>query len=77
MPSLDELQPGERARISAVGGEDRVAQRLLEMGLVEDTVVEFLRAAPMGDPIEIRLDGRFNLSLRRAEARLVEVTRQC
>jgi Fe2+ transport system protein FeoA len=36
--------------------------------------VEFLRAAPLGDPIEIRLDDRYNLSLRRVDAANVSVS---
>jgi len=34
--------------------------------------VETLEAAPLGDPIEYRVKG-YCLSLRRAEARLIEV----
>lgn len=74
MPTLGELKPGARATVAAVEGDDHVVQRLLEMGFVEGTQVEFLRIAPLGDPIEVRIEGRYNLSLRRAEAMLVSVT---
>ncbi len=73
MPTLGDLTPGARATVVAVEGEDLVVQRLLEMGFVEGTGVEFLRTAPLGDPIEVRLEGRYNLSLRRAEAHLITV----
>jgi len=73
MTTLGELKPGARATVDAVDGEDAVVQRLLEMGLVEGTPVEFLRTAPLGDPIEVRVDGRYNLSLRRSDAMLVRV----
>lgn len=47
--------------------------RLMELGLIEGAEVELLGRAPLGDPIQIRL-GDCTLSLRRAEAELVDVT---
>jgi ferrous iron transport protein A len=42
------------------------------MGLLPGTRVEFIRRAPMGDPVEIGVRGAL-LSLRDAEASLIEV----
>jgi Fe2+ transport system protein FeoA len=70
--TLDQVAPGRRARVLAVSGEGGVAQRVLEMGLVEGTEVEVVRLAPLGDPLEIRVYG-YLLSLRRAEAAAVSV----
>ena len=67
MPSLDQLRLGQRGRVQAVGGNDAVVQRLLEMGLLEGEEVEVLGFAPLGDPMEIRLRD-YRLSLRRKEA---------
>ncbi len=67
MPSLDQLRPGQRGRISAIQGDDALVQRLMEMGLIEGETIELLRVAPLGDPLEIRL-GDYRLSLRRTEA---------
>jgi len=67
------MVPGERGvvtRISATAST--VKQRLLEMGLIKGTSVEFIRTAPMGDPIEVRVRG-YRLSLRRLEAESVIV----
>jgi ferrous iron transport protein A len=72
MPSLDQLRPGQRGRITALPGSDALIQRLMEMGLLEDEEVELLGFAPLGDPLEIRL-GDYRLSLRRSEAARVEV----
>lgn len=73
MPTLDQLQIGQRARIDAVQGQDSLVQRLLEMGLLEGDEIQLLARAPLGDPLEIRLtDSR--LSLRRTEAARVMVT---
>jgi len=69
---LDELAVGQVARVLDVEGEDAVAVRLLEMGLVDGTEVRFLGAAPLGDPLEFLIRGA-RLSLRRSEARRVSV----
>jgi len=45
---------------------------MLAMGMVPGAGVEVIRAAPLGDPVEYRVKG-YCLSLRRAEAGLVEV----
>ena len=71
--TLDAMQPGQRATVAALEGDDLLVSRLLEMGLLEGTPVEFVRRAPLGDPLEIRINGRYNLSLRRADARLIEI----
>ena len=73
MTTLDQLRPGERARIDAVGGDDPIVQRMLEMGLFEGEHVEIIGFAPLGDPMEVLLQD-YRLSLRRAEAARVRVT---
>jgi ferrous iron transport protein A len=72
MPSLDQLRPGQRGRITALQGDDALVQRLMEMGLLENEEVEVVGLAPLGDPMEIRL-GDYRLSLRRREAARVQI----
>lgn len=72
MVGLDQLTVGQVGRIVAIDGTDTLAQRLMEMGLLEGEEVEVLGFAPMGDPIELRLTG-YRLSLRRNEAARVRV----
>jgi len=71
--TLDALKRGDRARIVEISGDDAVAVRLMEMGLVEGEEIEHLGAAPLGDPVEFLVRG-YRLSLRLAEARRVQVT---
>jgi len=71
--TLDTLKAGERARVAEVAGEDAVAIRLMEMGLIEGEEIEHLGTAPLGDPVEFLIRG-YRLSLRRTEARRVVVT---
>ena len=66
------LARGEKAKIAAVAGDDAVAVRLMEMGLIEGQSIENLGAAPLGDPVEYLVCG-YRLSLRLAEARRVQV----
>ena len=74
MLTLDQLRPGQRARIDCMAGTDGLAQRLYEMGLFEGEEVEVVGFAPLGDPMEIRLRD-YRLSLRRTEAARLTVTR--
>lgn len=72
MPSLAELQTGQRGLILEVSAGDALGQRLLEMGLLEGEPVEVLGFAPFGDPMEVRLRD-YRLSLRKREAARVRV----
>ncbi|MFQ5631038.1 MAG: ferrous iron transport protein A [bacterium] len=72
--TLDSLRPGEEAIISGYETEvEDDALRLLEMGLIIGSVVRFVKQAPFGDPIQIRIRG-FDLSLRRNLARGIIAT---
>ena len=73
MKTLDALHQGDRAHVVDISGDDAVAVRLMEMGLVEGEEIEHLGSAPLGDPVEFLIRG-YRLSLRLAEARRVQVT---
>ena len=75
MITLKELKPGERGRVLRLTGSGSIFQRLCEMGFVEGAPLRVVRYAPFGDPMEIELSD-YHLSLRRAEAGLVEVEKQ-
>ena len=72
--SLDELIPGERARIVCHHAQGAVRQRLMDLGLMPDAQLELVRVAPLGDPIEVRV-GACSVVMRRREAASVEVRR--
>jgi len=72
--TLDELVAGQTARITEIGGEGPFVQRLMALGLLEGADISLTRKAIGGDPIEIEIMG-YRLSLRRAEARRIKVTR--
>jgi ferrous iron transport protein A len=72
---LTQLSPGEAGKIQRIEGEGAIRHRLQEMGLVRGTRLQFVRAAPLGDPIEIRVRG-YHLTLRKQEAEAVIVARE-
>jgi len=66
------LKPGEKARIIHMGVKGAAGIRYREMGIVPGEIINVVRVAPLGDPIEIKVKG-YNLSLRKDEARLIIV----
>lgn len=70
--TLDLLPLGQEAVITAVGGEGALRCRLLDMGLIPRTAIRVEKAAPLGDPIELRVRG-YALSLRKEDARNIQV----
>ena len=69
---LSRLGVGKSGKVLRIEGAGSALYRLQEMGLIRGTAVRFVRVAPLGDPIEIRVRG-YNLSLRRQEADAVIV----
>ena len=70
--TLKEIKTGEYAEVLAVGGEGNLRQHLLDMGVIPGTHVKMIKRAPMGDPLEIIVQG-YSLTLRGAEAEKIEV----
>lgn len=67
---LGDCAPGHRGRVLRVDGEPSLAQRLMELGLIEGAEIEVVGVAPFGDPIQVSLD-RTRFAIRRGEARAV------
>ena len=70
--TIAELQIGQSAIITKVGGEGALRCRFLDMGLIPGTLVTVRKIAPMGDPIEIRLRG-YELTIRMEDAKKIEI----
>ena len=69
---LSDLQSGDEAIITKVLGHGAFRKRITEMGFVKGEKVRVIKNAPLQDPVEYEIMG-YNVSLRRSEARLVEV----
>lgn len=65
--TLQELKPGQSARIVTVGGEGALRQHFLDMGVIPGARVTVTKLAPLGDPMELRIHG-YELTLRLADA---------
>ena len=70
--TLRELQIGDVAVITAVGGDGALRQHFLDMGVIPGAEVTLVKFAPMGDPLEIRIHG-YELTLRLADAEKIKV----
>ncbi|MCK9276732.1 MAG: ferrous iron transport protein A [Methanoculleus sp.] len=70
--TLDRIGLTCRCRVAGIRASGALRKRVLAMGMVPGAEVEVVRAAPLGDPMEYRVKG-YCLSLRRAEASLIEV----
>lgn len=72
---LNALKPGQRGIIERILGSGALKKRLREMGVTHGQEILVERAAPLDDPIEIRVRN-FHMSLRRDEASLI-IVRKC
>ena len=69
---LSELKTGESGVIVRVMGHGGFRKRIVEMGFIKGKSVEVLLNAPLHDPVKYKIMD-YEVSLRRAEAELVEV----
>ncbi len=69
---LSELKAGETVSVIKVGGEGSLRQHFLDMGIIPGAEVKFVKLAPMGDPMQLNIQG-YELTLRIADAEKIEV----
>ena len=72
MKTLKDIKVGENAKVIKLTGEGPVRRRIMDMGITKGVEVYVRKVAPLGDPIEIKVRG-YELSLRKADAELIEV----
>lgn len=70
--TLADIKIGESAVVTKVGGEGSLRQHFLDMGLIPGSLVTVVKYAPMGDPVELKLQG-YTLTMRLADAGKIEV----
>ena len=70
---LTQLSPGQSARIKNMNQLSRPLRRkLMVMGLLPQTEILYLRAAPLGDPLQVQCQG-ICLSMQKSLAQQIEV----
>ncbi|MBR6424387.1 MAG: ferrous iron transport protein B [Oscillospiraceae bacterium] len=70
--TLRDLQIGQSAVITAVGGSGALRQHFLDMGMIPGAEVTLVKFAPMGDPMELMIHG-YELTLRLADAEQIDI----
>ena len=71
--TLKDVKVGDTAVVKKIGGEGAIKRRIMDMGLTKGVEVQITKVAPLGDPIAITVRG-YELSMRKADAELIEVT---
>ena len=69
--SVVDLHPGESGIINGLT-DDSLSLKLLEMGVLPGSRIQYNFAAPLGDPICVSVAG-YNLSLRLDEAITISI----
>ena len=72
MLTLKEAVTGHDYEVVKLHGAGAIKRRIMDMGITKGTSVHVRKVAPLGDPVELTVRG-YELSLRRADAELVEV----
>ncbi|MEA3343040.1 MAG: ferrous iron transport protein A [archaeon] len=70
--SLDRLTSRHKGKVASIKGSGDVFRRLLEMGVTKGEMIEVVKVAPLGDPIDVKVRG-YNLCLRKEEAAKIVV----
>lgn len=72
MKTLKDVKIGDTVKVVKLHGEGPVKRRIMDMGITKNVSIFVRKAAPLGDPIEIKVRG-YELSLRKADAQMIEV----
>ncbi|MGX7108014.1 FeoA family protein [Facklamia miroungae] len=68
---LSQLMAGSQAKVARVDGEAQFRRRIMDMGITKNAIIDLVKLAPLGDPLEIRVRG-YQLSIRKSEADSVQ-----
>ena len=61
------LQAGQTYRVHSLGGDQRVADRLAQMGILPGMEFTIVRIGPMGNPLELAIGGGQSIALRNTD----------
>lgn len=69
---LSSLPLGEKCKVKKLVSDGLLRRRLLDLGLIDDTVVESLQKSPSGDPVAYLIRGAV-IALRSEAASMILV----
>ncbi len=72
MERLNKIASGMTVRVIKLHGEGAIKRRIMDMGITKGVEIFVRKVAPLGDPMEVKVRS-FELSLRKADAEMVEV----
>ena len=72
MKTLKEVAVGQTVTVKKLTGAGPVKRRIMDMGITKGVEICVRKVAPLGDPVEVTVRG-YELSLRRADAEMIEV----
>ncbi len=70
--SLNNLPIGQKAKVKELTSDGKTRRRMLDLGLIIDTVVEALLKSPAGDPVAYDIRGAV-IALRSEESSKIMV----
>jgi len=70
--TLAELKQNRQSRITGFTREGEALSRLHRMGVIPGAEATVLRTAPLGDPMQVRIEGTL-LSIRKQDAYQIQV----
>lgn len=71
--SLNDINPGQSAVVTSLETTGSMRRRLLDIGIVPDTVVECLGVSPSGDPKAFAVRGAV-IALRNADSKKIIIS---
>ena len=72
MLNLDQIKPGVTVKVKKVSAAGNLQRRILALGIIPGSIMEVIKVAPLGDPIEVKLRSS-NLMIRKEEAQNISV----
>lgn len=70
--TLNDVKIGDDAVVAKVLGDGALRRRFMDMGITKGAKIRLVKAAPLGDPLEIAVRG-YSLSLRKEDAKNILV----
>ena len=70
---LNDLQPGQQAIVQELRSTGSIRRRLLDMGLIQNTIVQCLGRSPGGDPSAFLIRGA-DIAIRAVDGQHIWVT---
>lgn len=73
MLTLDQVRDSTKCKVESLQVSGKLLKKFLDMGFVRGTQLEFVREAPLFDPIELKVHNYY-VSIRKEEAKGIKVS---